>query len=82
MPAVHHHRLPFVRQPRRPNHRRASERRTGGTHQGVLAAVVALAFCAWVVVVHQEAPELDASTARDSLAVLDNLLAAKGGQPR
>ena len=61
---------------RRQDERRSCERRSGGAHQGVLAAVVALAFCAWVVVVQHGSPELDASTAQQSLAVLDELLAA------
>lgn len=73
--------LPFGR-PTRSSERRADKRRRDGAHRGVLAAVVALALCAWVVVVQQEAPELDASTARESLAVLDELLAANGSEDR
>ena len=58
------------------------ERRSRSTHPGVLGAVVALAFCSWMVVVQQETPELDASTARESLVVLDELLAAPGSEQR
>jgi hypothetical protein len=75
------HRLPFARQTRL-NVRHWGERRARGAHRGVLAAVVALAFGAWMVVVQQETPELDANTARGSLAVLDDLLAADGREDR
>lgn len=58
---------------------RLCERRTGAAHQSVLAAVMALALFAWVVVVQQGGPEVDASTAQQSLAVLDELLSAADG---
>ncbi|HLL12097.1 MAG TPA: hypothetical protein VK570_13635 [Rubrivivax sp.] len=48
----------------------------------MLGAIVALAFCSWIVVVQQETPELDASIARDSLVVLDDMLAAPSGEHR
>lgn len=79
MTTMQHHRLPFARHTRH-HDRRSSERRSGGSPQGVLAAVMTLALCACVVLVQQEAPELDASTARESLAVLDDMLAAGGGE--
>ena len=59
------------------SNRRPYERRSGAIQQGVLAAVVALAFGAWLVVVQHGAPELDASTAQQSLVVLDELLAGE-----
>ena len=62
------------------NDRRSCERRSGGAHQGVLAAVVALALCAWLVVVQHGTPELDATSAQQSLQVLDELLAADSGE--
>lgn len=77
MITMQHHHLRFFR-PARASTRRSGERRTAGSHRGVLAAVVALAFCAWVVVVQQPTPELDADIVRQSLAVLDELLAANG----
>lgn len=73
--------LPLGRPPRL-NERRSGKRRTGGAHQGVLGAVVALAVGAWLVVVQHQAPELDASTARESLVVLDELLAADRSESR
>ena len=81
MTTMQYHRLPFHWHARSMD-RRAGERRRGGAHRGVLAAVVALAFCAWVVVVQHEAPEVDANTARESLAVLDELIAAHGSDQR
>lgn len=73
--------LPFVGSTRRRDPR-AVKRRTDGAHRGLLAAVVALAFGAWLVVVQHEAPELDASTARETLVVLDELLAGDGSERR
>ena len=64
------------------NERRSSERRSGGVHQGVLAAVVALTLCAWIVVVQHGTPDLDATAAQQSLEVLDGLLAAADSSQR
>ena len=52
------------------------DRRPVGAHQGVLAAVVAAALCAWVVLVQHGNPELDAGIPAQSLAVVDGLLGA------
>jgi hypothetical protein len=69
--------------PARQRHSENRRQRTGGrARQGVLGAIVALAFCSWIVVVQQETPELDASIARDSLVVLDDMLAAPSGEHR
>jgi hypothetical protein len=64
---------------------RSNERRhdsSGFVHKGVLGAVVALAFCSSMVVVQHDAPEVDANTARESLVVLDELLAAPSSEER
>lgn len=56
--------------------------RRGGAHQGLLAAVMALALGAWVVVVQHGGPEVDASIAQQTLVVLDEMLAAGSGGDR
>ena len=61
---------------------RGQQRPSGSGHKSVLGVVVALAFCSWIVVVQHQAPELDANAARESLVVLDELLAAPGGEHR
>ena len=54
-------------------------RRPAGARRGVITAVVAAALCAWVVLVQHGNPEFDASIARQSLALVDGLLAADAG---
>jgi hypothetical protein len=65
-----------VRPPRRDG------RKPAGAHQSVLAAVVAAALCAWFVLVQHGNPDLDAGLAQQSLAVVDELLAADIGGDR
>jgi len=76
------HHLCTSRRDSRQKERRSCERRSGGAHQGVLAAVVALTFCAWLVVVQHGTPEVDATTAQQSLEVLDGLMAADSSADR
>jgi len=73
------HRLSLLRRMNRDERRYCS---SGFVHKGVLGAVVALAFCSWMVVVQHDAPEVDANTARESLVVLDELLAAPSSEER
>ena len=71
---------PRLSMPKRMHSNDRRQRSPGGAPKGVLGAIVALAFCSWIVVVQQDAPELDANTARESLVVLDELLAAPGSE--